>query len=236
MVVFVMLMNMAFSWSEFHSGLLSSASLGQRSSSLGPGVDLIDLEAKPAESTSTAPTLLGSSSNVVAANAKAAFCPRDVLQDASHTFSRRYQRHVLIESAQEYELQQPATLDLLSGDTEEKPRGKTGVRTFKARTYLIGTSITHTMNQLAGQQAEQAGAEAVSEAAGAQCLEDLGRTAASAQDDAPCVIHAKASEGDHCSDRAQASLGCSKELGGLDVVRLGDSVFTPGPCSPRWIV
>lgn len=197
MLPFGLLMNAAFSWKEFHSGLRGS----RRALKCDAG-DVIDFEAATtgqpgATGQPPATTKLGRGFEVVQ-NAKAAFCPRDILVDASANFSRRYQQHVLIESAQEYELRasdlrwQPPPLapqqlpqqppqpqaqpqsqqaagepqpqaelppapsppqqhaeqqaavgqPQLQEPAEEPSRWRSGsLRTFRARTYLIGKSL-----------------------------------------------------------------------------------------------
>lgn len=176
--VFCVLMNVAFSWKEFHSGLRGSpAGLIGKPIRFDTG-DLIDLGDGPLEQprppakvpedgqdqlkaaqTTALPTSL-------VKNAAAALNPKDVLNDATRNFSRRYQQHVLIESAQEYELQSreiPATVDLLGDGAENSTASQRAVRaaqrasagaaavpraagsalrTFRARTYLIGRSLS----------------------------------------------------------------------------------------------
>merc|ERR1712190_223929 len=71
--------------------------------------------------------------------------PRDVICDASHNFSRRYQKHVLIECAQEYEIrarEEPKTVDT-SNDGQRPFNSKPSVlqKTFRGRTYLVGQSM-----------------------------------------------------------------------------------------------
>lgn len=139
MVVFSILMNTAFSWKEFHSGLRAS----ELSSRVGKAGDLIDLEG-----TGRACRQPRDRGKIVQ-NARAAFCPRDIMLDASANFSRRYQQHVLIESAQEYELR---SSDML-GDLEQNPDANarpvgpkasgsiSSLKTFRGRTYLIGRSL-----------------------------------------------------------------------------------------------
>lgn len=203
MAFFNVLMNKAFSWKEFHSGLRSSGVSGTAGM---PGVgkpvrfedgDLIDLgdglpvgqsrEASAKEPLPPVPAVVpnaalnGSNgrsrlgSGELLQNAKAAFYPKDVLEDASRNFSRRYQQHVLIESAQEYELQNvepaPPALDLLDANNGQprsmvaQARDGLAKKTFRARTYLVGRSLTeqgaeenegsqeHTSQQPAGEAA-----------------------------------------------------------------------------------
>lgn len=187
---FCLLMNAAFSWKEFHSGLRSSgpASFPGKPIRFDTG-DLIDLgdgfsEQPPPpakvpedqfgqidmEKASSAPVKARGDVGGVVKNAAAAFCPKDVLNDASRNFSRRYQQHVLIESAQEYELQSretAATVDLLGGSPASSPKGDamrsaaqrasagaaavpraagSALRTFRARTYLIGSTLSGSLS------------------------------------------------------------------------------------------
>lgn len=162
MVFFGFLMNTAFSWKEFHSGLQGSSLFHvPRSMGVGSGGgDLIDLGGgadQGRQSVEDGRTdVKRTPSAVVVQNARAAFCPKDVINDASRNFSRRYQNHVLIESAQEYELhagEEKKHLDLLGdlgdaecGDTSAKeggtaPKTDGHHKTFRARTYLIGKSL-----------------------------------------------------------------------------------------------
>eukprot|EP00927_Polykrikos_kofoidii_P005844 TRINITY_DN12333_c0_g1_i1.p1 TRINITY_DN12333_c0_g1~~TRINITY_DN12333_c0_g1_i1.p1 ORF type:complete len:599 (-),score=97.41 TRINITY_DN12333_c0_g1_i1:141-1937(-) len=225
MVVFALLMNTAFSWREFHSGLRDTSGLpkglclegesgnADNKTVGGDHIDLIDLGdvppsaaggscvmatgntpasaegdacsttagatsvGKPCQSSGFGASTFGSARAVVV-NAGSAFSPGDVIADASHTFSRRYQKHVLIESAQEYELGVHSgaapgyadNIDLLGdfdhdggdhaarssspkgvsglpspgvGDTGASAAGVgLGLRTFRARTYLIGRSLS----------------------------------------------------------------------------------------------
>lgn len=113
-------------------------------------------------------------------NAGNAFCPKDILDDASHNFSRRYQKHVLIECAQEYELgvnNQDHSVDLLGElgqDAEgaakaagaDKSRQKSlsangagAIRKFRARTYLIGKSISTGDGEADGSKKSEEGSE-----------------------------------------------------------------------------
>merc|ERR1719265_801604 len=121
MVIFAMLMNEAFSWKEFHSDtenarLTSAVGGPSKCADMGTGgSDLIDLghtgdgmqnqapSSEPPRDAALAAATAQQAREVVR-NAGAAFCPRDVLDDGIRNFSRRYQQHVLIESAQEYEL------------------------------------------------------------------------------------------------------------------------------------
>ncbi|CAK9011115.1 unnamed protein product [Durusdinium trenchii] len=117
MIVFGVLMNLAFSWREF-SIAASRAPAGR-----GGAPDLIDLDGKkesgkaPSATSATSPERKDVSADVspsseqgrtsVVQNAKTAFCPRDIMMDASNNFSKRYKQHVLIETAQDYELEAP---------------------------------------------------------------------------------------------------------------------------------
>ncbi|CAE8707516.1 unnamed protein product, partial [Polarella glacialis] len=137
MFVFSLLMNIAFSWREFQvAGKRPDFPRGDRGTK-GPIdiLDLMDLElnvqapgkdcvigaSAGAQATdgaaavgpkrlsplaASAPEPVGRGKLVQ--NARAAFCPRDIMQDASNNFSKRYQQHVCIESAQEYELENEA--------------------------------------------------------------------------------------------------------------------------------
>eukprot|EP00929_Paragymnodinium_shiwhaense_P056868 TRINITY_DN28470_c0_g1_i1.p1 TRINITY_DN28470_c0_g1~~TRINITY_DN28470_c0_g1_i1.p1 ORF type:complete len:537 (+),score=96.92 TRINITY_DN28470_c0_g1_i1:125-1735(+) len=195
MVIFGLLMNAAFSWREFHSGLRSGTDDLPKALTDIDSIDLMNLEqgtaaAAAGEQTTGAtstPNLPPSPKSAAkprattSANAKAvvlnagnAFCPKDILDDASHNFSRRYQKHVLIECAQEYELglsanggQENHSVDLLAELSQDATAATAAaetaaadgdharqrslsavssgaVRKFRARTYLIGKSISAT--------------------------------------------------------------------------------------------
>jgi len=169
MAVFCLLMNAAFSWREFHSGLPDSGCAGGAPTYPKqidfPSVDLIDIGQEPVtqpsatgqpSATDQPTSKMGAmeSSGTVMHNATRAFNPRDVLDDASRNFSRRYQKHVLIECAQEYELkardcrkQVDLLDDIVVENTGDGPpaavnkAGSSPVRTFRARTYLLGRSL-----------------------------------------------------------------------------------------------
>jgi len=162
MVVFSILMNIAFSWTEFNAGLRGTdrCSQGNNQNFSKPDTgDLIDLgdnvatEGKSGgQKNSTFSEALSSSGQVVQ-NAKLAFSPVDVISDATHNFSRRYQQHVLIESAQEYEQDagvEAKQLDLLDDLALDQTNGKLkdssarqtlSLQTFRAKTALIGRSL-----------------------------------------------------------------------------------------------
>ncbi|CAJ1433845.1 unnamed protein product [Effrenium voratum] len=138
MIIFGVLMNIAFTWREFSTAAPCAPRLGQGA---GGCVDLMDLDAKPpgnpqdaqsgapeckdSEGSPPSSELAGRSSLVQ--NAKTAFCPRDIMMDASNNFSSRYKQHVLIETAQDYELQEPEgiSVDLLEAASE--PRSATSL-------------------------------------------------------------------------------------------------------------
>lgn len=125
MIFFGILMNLAFSWREFR--------IGQGAPAQGKGpTDLIDLDGskdrgKLPSTAATSPERKDGSTDVspssepgrtsVVQNAKTAFCPRDIMMDASNNFSKRYKQHVLIESAQDYELEAPQGVTSTSGIT-----------------------------------------------------------------------------------------------------------------------
>eukprot|EP00435_Cladocopium_sp_Y103_P023724 s2642_g5.t1 len=118
MIFFGILMNLAFSWREFR--------IGQGAPAQGKGpTDLIDLDGskdrgKLPSTTATSPERKDGSTDVspssepgrtsVVQNAKTAFCPRDIMMDASNNFSKRYKQH-----AQDYELEAPQGVTSTSG-------------------------------------------------------------------------------------------------------------------------
>lgn len=140
MVIFGFLMNAAFSWQEFHSGLLSTKKAMQFDPNDAIELDLATMGQPGATGQPTAsgqPSTKTIGRGQVLSNAAGAFCPRDIVADASQNFSRRYQQHVLIECAQEYELRE-------NEKTEHTGRGvaeSKGHRTYRAKTYLIGKSL-----------------------------------------------------------------------------------------------
>jgi len=167
-VIFSWLLNSAFSWMEFHSGLR-----GQNLPAKDLGTvrfqsdDLIDLEDSASAQKSTASVQSTASgqpkkhaviqsakmahesakqqTQEAMRNAKTAFCPRDVLDDATRSFSTRYSQHVLMETAQDYELhkeEEQKVADFLT-DANVKKEGKvsTHLRTFRAKTSMVGHSL-----------------------------------------------------------------------------------------------
>lgn len=167
-VIFSWLLNSAFSWREFHSGLRGQTPLPKDLGTVRfQSDDLIDLEdsastQKPTASGQSAASGQQKKHAVIESakmahesakqetqeamrNAKTAFCPRDVLDDATRCFSTRYSQHVLMESAQEYELhkeEEQKVADFLT-DANVKKEGKvsTHLRTFRAKTYIVGHSL-----------------------------------------------------------------------------------------------
>lgn len=157
MVFFAILMNIAFSWKEFHSGLQSKDLRQKRSKrdhdkKIQLDTDIIEVEnAGCGKSGATGKVHIGRSG--VSQNAAAAFCPRDIIFDASTNFSRKYQQHVLIESAQEYELHtSDSPVCVAENDVQNfesnAAAGKTdsfdanSARIFRAKTYLVGQSMS----------------------------------------------------------------------------------------------
>mmetsp|Transcript_177844 Transcript_177844/g.570400 ORF Transcript_177844/g.570400 Transcript_177844/m.570400 type:complete len:502 (+) Transcript_177844:93-1598(+) len=141
MVVFGALMNGAFSWREFHSGFRGSKKALQFD--ITDAIEL-DVATSGQPGATGQPTANSFGRGCAVQNAANAFCPRDVVTEASHNFSRRYQQHVLIECAQEYELRDAEAASgpgssSTSPATAEKGDGKG--RTFRAKTYLIGQSL-----------------------------------------------------------------------------------------------
>jgi len=128
MLIFTLLMNSAFSWTEFALSVKAQA----KQSGVKGSSDLIDLEisgspppkgalgrevlseeagqsngqdssSEPNATPSSSPEPVGKGQ--LMKNVQAAFCPRDIMQDASVNFSvsGRYKKHMLMECAQEYE-------------------------------------------------------------------------------------------------------------------------------------
>lgn len=195
MFVFSILMNIAFNWREFHGSLRADQDIASPggmppSNALGQKVvlDLIDLgdgslaameegakasgaqDASKAAATAAAtvaPEPIGA--RKLAQNARAAFCPRDIIMDASANFSMRYQQHVRLESAQEYdeeaqESQKPGTnvdIDFLT-DNPGSPAAPSDMRSrlaaskpFQAVRSLGGKTF---LGRLAGTAPKEGGA------------------------------------------------------------------------------
>eukprot|EP00930_Biecheleria_cincta_P016316 TRINITY_DN13318_c0_g1_i1.p1 TRINITY_DN13318_c0_g1~~TRINITY_DN13318_c0_g1_i1.p1 ORF type:complete len:444 (+),score=78.93 TRINITY_DN13318_c0_g1_i1:61-1392(+) len=172
MVAFALLMNIAFSWREFKGTAIRFPSPEKGGAAAKAGTDLIDLEVPAGgvqaklpdkdsskKASSSSPSLSSSPEPVgrgkVAQNARAAFCPSDIMKDASTNFSWRYQQHVLIESAQDYELESAAqsakgdSIDLLA-DTQAKA-GSSGLtlsalKNIKAPVFKLGRSRAEAAN------------------------------------------------------------------------------------------
>jgi len=162
MMVFSFLMNSAFSWREFHSGLRGvrgTSVFGKRTLKLddaqaNAGTEWsVTADQPSATGQPNEPATKAIGRSQVVQNARDAFCPRDILSDASTNFSRRYQRHVLLESAQEYELHASDALhDIeqaaaprpeqdLKGASDLCPEKAGALKVFRARTYFIGQSL-----------------------------------------------------------------------------------------------
>eukprot|EP00439_Symbiodinium_sp_Y106_P042494 s284_g5.t1 len=140
MIVFGVLMNVAFSWREF------SMAPPRTPPAQRPGIDLLDLEhaktpdrgtvqsssAAPPAKEATAPSSEEPGRASVVQNAKTAFYPRDIVMDASNNFSKRYKQHVLIESAQDYELERPKTPEGISVDLLDDAKGSSIARSARS--------------------------------------------------------------------------------------------------------
>lgn len=225
MVLFGFLMNTAYSWKEFHSGMRGSKGPNAPNSMNLGSKDLLDLDvdisSQPGATGQPAakgqPVSFGRRSEVVQ-NAKAAFDPRDIILDASSNFSRRYQQHVLIESAQEYELHSEEALEaqvqlqkqglppIVSPDApqlQQQPAGNGGAnpKTFRARTYLFGRSLG-----LGGGKMPAAGMDATACGGGAEGAGAVAAAGEVAQAPAPVAVGAvvDAAGPAHASGAAEA--------------------------------
>lgn len=106
----------AFPWREFQTGLVDGPDVLERGSmspsdKLRHGVNRF---------------------NKVVRNASKIFSPEDVVDSASHNFGSKYKTHVLLESSQEYVIEDNPTGDPSSKAATEKKK------VFRAKTYLIG--------------------------------------------------------------------------------------------------
>eukprot|EP00746_Dinoflagellata_sp_MGD_P013061 gnl/MRDRNA2_/MRDRNA2_128066_c0_seq1.p1 gnl/MRDRNA2_/MRDRNA2_128066_c0~~gnl/MRDRNA2_/MRDRNA2_128066_c0_seq1.p1 ORF type:complete len:356 (-),score=52.97 gnl/MRDRNA2_/MRDRNA2_128066_c0_seq1:56-1123(-) len=76
-------------------------------------------------------------------NARNAFSPKDVVNDASRSFSSRYTRHVLLETSQEYVIEDQEE-DQEQKNNDGKPasaQNNSGKRRFFGRTFLVGSTM-----------------------------------------------------------------------------------------------
>lgn len=118
----------AFPWREFQSGLLDPSVEG----SGGGAIELVESGGgSPSDKLKSQFNKFNLAMNSVANNAKKVFSPHDMVDSANQNFSNKYKTHVLLESSQEYVIEDNP-LAASSPDNKKKKR------TFRARTYLIG--------------------------------------------------------------------------------------------------
>jgi hypothetical protein len=113
---------LAFPWREFQSGLLDTSNM----------LEMIEGgNQSPSEKLKASVAKL----NHVVNNAMKIFSPDDMVETANQNFRSKYKTHVLLESSQEYVIEEnPTGEDSSPGSTKSKKKK----RVFKAKTYLIG--------------------------------------------------------------------------------------------------
>ena len=104
----------AFPWTEFKTGLIDSSKVFEM-----------------LETGSSSPT---DKFRSVMRNASKIFSTDDFVDNASHNIGSKYKTHVLLESSQEYVIEDNP-IGAASDSSPDKPRKK---KVFKAKTYLIG--------------------------------------------------------------------------------------------------
>lgn len=113
----------AFPWREFQTGLIDSSNV----------VEMIETGgSSPTDKLRSGVTRF----NSVMKNASKIFSTDDFVDNASHNFGSKYKTHVLLESSQEYVIEENPIGAEASTSPTDKPRKKKKV--FKAKTYLIG--------------------------------------------------------------------------------------------------
>mmetsp|Transcript_68351 Transcript_68351/g.164005 ORF Transcript_68351/g.164005 Transcript_68351/m.164005 type:complete len:627 (-) Transcript_68351:64-1944(-) len=115
---------------------------------------------------------LQADSKVMMQNARSVFDPRDVFNDATRNFSRRYQQHVLLEDAQEHELREQDERDAGVGEAGEGgSAGAEGsgnrlaqnlniLKEVRSRTMSATTSFLRGSRQYTRDNTEDGGADA----------------------------------------------------------------------------
>ena len=116
----------AFPWREFQTGLLDSAEVLAQTSAL----ELVENgNASPSDKMRNGVNRF----NRVVNNAMKVFSPNDMVETANQNFTSKYKTHVLLESSQEYVIEDNPTAAAAASPDKKKKK-----RTFRARTYLIG--------------------------------------------------------------------------------------------------
>lgn len=113
---------LAFPWREFQSGLLDTSDMAEM---------IEGGNQSPSEKLKAGVVKL----NHVVNNAMKIFSPEDMVETANQNFRSKYKTHVLLESSQEYVIEENPTAEDSSPASEKSKKKK---RVFKARTYLIG--------------------------------------------------------------------------------------------------
>jgi len=113
----------AFPWREFQTGLADSSNV----------VEMIETGgSSPSDKVRSGVNRF----NAVMKNASKIFSTDDFVDTASHNFGSRYKTHVLLESSQEYVIEDnPIGADAQNSSPDQPKKKK---RVFKAKTYLIG--------------------------------------------------------------------------------------------------
>jgi hypothetical protein len=116
----------AFPWREFQTGILDTSSMAE----------LIETgQNSPSEKLRAGVHKF----NSVVGNAIKIFSPEDMVEKANQNLSSKYKTHVLLESSQEYVIEDnPVGDDSSPGSVKSNASTKKKKRVFKAKTYLIG--------------------------------------------------------------------------------------------------
>ena len=119
----------AFPWREFQSGLLDTSNM----------MELIETgQNSPSEKLKAGVSKF----NVAMGHAMKIFSPEDMVENASQNLRSKYKTHVLLESSQEYVIEENPIgdpSDSASSPADSKTaKSKKKRRVFKAKTYLIG--------------------------------------------------------------------------------------------------
>jgi hypothetical protein len=113
----------AFPWREFQTGIVDASNM----------VEMLETGASsPSDKVRSGVNRF----NSVMKNASKIFSTDDFVDNASHNFGSKYKTHVLLESSQEYVIEDNPIGADASTSPIDKPRKKKKV--FKAKTYLIG--------------------------------------------------------------------------------------------------
>jgi hypothetical protein len=127
----LMLNHVAFVWSEFRENLKDNREVEPQATESG--------ESKPADTNGAGHA--GQGPQGWKANARNAFSPKDVVNDASRSFSSRYTRHVLLESSQEYVIEESPREKPEDEKEQSSVPDTTGKRRFLGKTFIFGSKM-----------------------------------------------------------------------------------------------